>query len=166
MLPFQIFPVLKQEHTIGWKKDDFQCVLCYCEDTGRLGAGVTVWTVCALDPSSNPHGDLTKRGTEHSEAIMTYLDALWQSLRSHVCRFGFCPLWGFWDVFFFFFQGGCGSALSPVRGSLEAPGLGIRLCVREKGHLRALEVSTNVARQSSCGPQLKSELHRVHPATG
>lgn len=71
---------------------------------------------------------------------------------------------GFWDVFFF--KGGCGSPLSPVRGSIEAPGLGIRLCVREKGHLRAVEVSTNVGRQSSSGPQLKSELHRVRPATG
>lgn len=67
---------------------------------------------------------------------------------------------------FFFFKGGCGSPLSPVRGSIEAPGLGIRLCVREKGHLRAVEVSTNVGRQSSSGPQLKSELHRVRPATG
>lgn len=68
--------------------------------------------------------------------------------------------------FFLMFGGGCVSPLSPVRGSLEAPGLGIGLCVREKGHLRAVEVSTNVARQSSSGPQLQSELHRVCPATG
>lgn len=65
-----------------------------------------------------------------------------------------------------FLEGGCGSPLSPVRGSLEAPGLGIRLRVREKGHLQAVEVSANVARQSSSGPQLKSELQSVGPATG
>lgn len=136
-LPFQIFPVFLSVETgthNRLKKDDFPCVLCYWEDTGRLGAGVTVWTVCALDPSSNPHGELAKRGAEQSEAILTYLGALRQCLQSHVHRFGFCPFsfhYGFlgWGLF----EGGCGSPSLPCEGVFRGPWSGHQAACKGEG---------------------------------